>query len=287
MNATSFCIGNKLRCESDFLETELEFYGKQTGVLYPAFLTVIQNLPYYIKGKTFRKNGIMAVLLRFSYQSDTLNGRAWVKDVSAWIHLNFITDWGCLLALESGYDTDQSGHVNALLIPATPEGKISFDYSFGGRSKCCSLQTSYHQLMRQKYSLSRFPAGSEKLSSASHIILGGTVLNQLPDPYPGETADDYRKRVEPIFASMSVSLAGKTETQKESSQALLWSRVEEYLSFISRYGSVKRAEQMLRSAQEIQYGIRFCQEQGRADMVQMTHQTILAGRNYMKEHGIF
>ena len=51
----------------------------------------------------------------------------------------------------------------------------------------------------------------------------------------------------------------------------------------SQYGSVKKAEQMLLTSRELQYGIRAMQEQGNKEMIQMVMNVLKTGKEYMKD----
>lgn len=74
--------------------------------------------------------------------------------------------------------------------------------------------------------------------------------------------------------------------EPEKAAIMVQGKMQPYLDFIEKYGSVKKAEQMLLTSRELQYGIRAMQEQGNKEMIQMVMNVLKTGKEYMKTHRI-
>lgn len=280
----------KVRNAFDFAFAEKNL--GETG-LYEKFEKTRLSLPYYQDGRKLRKNGVLAVLLSFSYSGAVADHDAWVRDVRSWIKLSFITQWNALLTFHSGFILDEGGHADALLIPVADNGRITYEHYFGGSKKITELQISYHRLMKQKHGLLRPAPGTERvLGMTKTARLNKKPLPVLPEAYPLETGKEYRERIEALYLEAAAycgqekGIPAEPLNSPEKAALLVQSELKPYLDFLEKYGSVKRAEQMLFSAKELQYGIRSMQEQGEKETVQTVLDVLKAGRQYMVLHKI-
>lgn len=287
--ATTEMIIRKIKTEADF-EDAGKVLKKEN--LYESFTKVQKALPYYHGKRVLRKNGVLAVLLSFIYSGKIEDTDGWTRDVRAWVKMTFVTRWNALMVIQNGPCDEEEGYVHMLLIPVTNDGKISYDHYFGGCYKLRALQSSYHQLMISRHGLKNTPPGSERImGNLKTYRFKKQSLSALPEAYQLETGEEYRERIEPLFQETIAYYLERTVIKEsmgepEKAAIMVQGKMQPYLDFIEKYGSVKKAEQMLLTSRELQYGIRAMQEQGNKEMIQMVMNVLKTGKEYMKTHRI-
>lgn len=286
----SFILTNKLKTEADFLETEQELYGTQTGCLMERFCSNALALPWH-QGKrrtAVRSNAVKAVLLSCAYFDDpSVDFQKWTDTCRNWINGKFLITEATLLAWETKR-IENGGYAYAVIMPVTPEGKISYYYYFNNRQAFLESVDSYAKTMQSLYHLS--PPTRNTINAALHKekkVFKQELVGILPEPNTGESAENYYLRIKDIFLDHYIS----SENSQWSSLKKLKERNERLekelfplYELTKLYGSPAKWESMMLTAQKLQYAVRSYQSKGDQEGLQEISKILKVGEDYIREH---
>lgn len=176
-----------------------------------AFSDRINSLPYYSVHE-IRKNQVLGyeILLTYS-RDDGVDVDRWKKQSIDWLHQIFDRAGdGRSNVLGAVFHADETGngHIHAFVVPIDERGHLNARRYTNGSRQMSDLQSSYAESV-QNLGLERGLAGS----SAHHKTIRkmyadlNNARKSVPDPYEGETAEEYKKRI--IEAAETLYIAGK------------------------------------------------------------------------------
>ena len=167
-----------------------------------------EALPYY-QSHDFRKNGVMAYEILFSYSPDaagTFDLEAWKKENEKWLKEEFDRNadkYGSnIVSLvyhydEASFTAGGAIHGHAVVLPVDDRGKFCADYYTGNNLRMHELQDSYAKHMEQfglKRGL-RYEAAPHEAIRKRYARTMGILEKDIPEREPGEDAHHYEKRL--------------------------------------------------------------------------------------------
>lgn len=285
---TSFLIFHKIKNENDCQQ----YFPKEENI-YDNCLERINQLPYYEKHH-FRKNGVMALHIYMSCSDTTINISAWSKQNLVWVKQEFLDS---IIVVEHAEEGEDCFEHNICLIPISNAGRVSFDWYCGTIAKLSHLQQTYSQRMYSYFNLKRDPAGKVRLANKTGIYRPSDYPQELgaPPEYNGDV-DEYITQTQDYILKMQQyyqeQLGKERHVQIDNAEienqylkkenARLNKYVQPYLDFLEHYGGLKKARQMIHTAQHVQYAIRSYQEKGDQDSVRLAMKIIQDGYQYVK-----
>ena len=164
-----------------------------------AFDKRISELPYYQSHKV-RKDQVLGyeVLLSFS-RDEGIDIEKWKEQSVDWLHQTFdVAGDGKSNVLSAVFHGDESGnvHIHAFVVPVDERGRLNAKRFTGVSHMISELHTSYAEAVSD-LGLERGLAGS----SAKHKVIRKMYADlnnaiNIPDPKEGETAAEYKKRIQ-------------------------------------------------------------------------------------------
>lgn len=164
-----------------------------------AFRDRISSLPYYSSHK-IRSDQVLGyeVLLTYSRDED-VDPDEWKARSLGWLHETFDhAGDGRSNVLSAVYHADETGnvHIHAFVVPVDERGHLNAKRYTNGSRQMADLQDSYADAVKD-LGLERGLSGS----SAHHKTIRkmyadlNNAKNSVPDPLPGESAEDYKRRI--------------------------------------------------------------------------------------------
>lgn len=197
--------------------------GKELNY-YEAFKERLSELPYY-QNHSIRKDNVLAyeVLLTFS-KDESIDIDEWKRLSVKWLKDTFdVAPDGKSNILHVAYHADETGnvHCHAIVTPIDENGKLNAKRFTGGSRVMSKLQDSYAESVAV-LGLERGLAGS----SAKHreIRRMYAELNRVcvaPEVKFGETAEEYRERVEDDLKTRYAVAKKQIDEQKANTRRKL------------------------------------------------------------------
>lgn len=176
-----------------------------------AFRTRISGLPYYDDHK-IRSGQVLGYEVLLTYSRDEgVDVEKWKEQSIDWLHETFDKAGdGQSNVLSAIYHGDETGnaHIHAFVVPVDERGHLNATRYTNGSRQMSDLQDSYADAVKD-LGLERGLAGS----SAQHKTIRkmyadlNNAKNNVPEPLPGETAEQYKARI--IEEAETLYISGK------------------------------------------------------------------------------
>ena len=190
--------------------------GQEVGYA-DAFQQRVSSLPYY-QDRSIKRNQVLGYEVMLTYSRDEkVDVEKWKSQSMDWLHKTFdVAPDGKSNVLHAVFHGDETGnvHIHAFVVPVDERGHLNAKRFTGGTRTMQDLQTSYADSVKN-LGIQRGIAGS----SAKHqdIRRMYATLNNamnIPEVLPGETADQYRKRIIDNAKTMFASQVRSITTQQ-------------------------------------------------------------------------
>ena len=174
-----------------------------------------------VKSKAIRKDAVLGFELVFGYSREregTIDVDDWAKTTLDWVRENYNPPNGEVTFIDETtgkekkinvdnikhaivHRDESNTHLHVFVVPIDPKGHLNSSYYNRNRRQLIEQQTSYAKAM-EKFGLERGEAHTT--AKAENIAkyynnINKAVLAQLPEPYIGETAHDYRIRANEVL----------------------------------------------------------------------------------------
>lgn len=202
-----------------------------------AFRQRISELPYY-EGHKIRKDQVLGYEVLLTYSRDeSVDVEEWKKRSVGWLEETFnVAGDGKPNVLSAVFHNDETGnvHIHAFVVPIDERGHLNATRFTNGSRAMSDIQSSYAASVKD-LGLERGLAGS----SATHQMIRKMYADmnaaaKLPEVEIGETAIDYRRRIQEAAETMFLTrhkAAGDFERESRR-------RADEY-----RLGKVREARE--------------------------------------------
>ena len=195
MGTTSLDL-KKIITPNDFKDVARELNVSDDYILN-VFEKKLPELSYYKHGKRhkLRNNGIRAVQLTMQYNNSTLDFETWKSVCYAWLASTFKINNHSLL-FENFESDENSGKINVVFIPLTPEEKISFSYFIPDKLAYNNLFLSFQNVMKKHFNL----------IPVKYISNNNRIQNSFTSSTENLSADEMRR----LFAKI-MDICGSSE----------------------------------------------------------------------------
>lgn len=192
------------------------------------FKARINELDYY-KSHNVRKNAVIAYEINMTYSPTAqIPIEKWKAANLEWLIKEFnISPDGKNNILSCIYHGDENnGHIHAIVVPINSKGKLCAKDFTGNWSQMVHFQDRYAKSMEQ-FGLERGTHGSqmEHTQVRKFYAEANKVLESIPKPLPGESAqeyfDRYREQLETVQASQYLKTKRICEEQKRQTDAYI------------------------------------------------------------------
>lgn len=168
----------------------------------------------YGQDKKIRKNAVYGFEIVTTFSKDDaqkMDLEAWKKNNVEWLRKSFNArpDLYGDNVLSVVYHADEPGnvHCHAFVIPIDDKGNLNSRYYVYSRQKMIELQNSYAEVMKKEHNLKRGLKGSKATHQnikKYYASLNQAIENSLPSPTKGETPEEYYKKANEIYKTLSV-----------------------------------------------------------------------------------
>lgn len=289
MSVTYFQF-TKLKNKDDFVK------ASAPEELFDQCQKAISSLTYY-QNHQFRKNGVMCLDLFFVGTLSETEYNGWLKTNQMWVQQYFNQP---VLLDNNETKTEDHYEQHIYIIPLSPRGAVSCDWYCGGKEKLRYMHSSYTALISKELGISTvsshtFFQGQNKspgYNPFSDIHMPDVKQYSSITSYADDVSEYVRKleiryetKIQNLQGQISVkTLAENKLLQKENHK--LSKHLDPFISFLTKYGGINKAEQMLYTAQLYQYAIRLYQEDGDGASIDAAKQILNDGIKYMEKHHI-
>lgn len=292
--ATSFLQIHKVKSKEDFIK-----YSMPKSA-YEDTLSYIQGLPYYQKYK-FRKNGILAVHIYLRCDLTVDQKTKWLQANMQWVREIFSKESQIIANIAQQENNELINQI--CLIPIAPSGRVSYEYYCNSITKLRIIQSTYLDKMKFLFNMGRASSKVVKQSAKSGIYdmpLHPSTLLPMPSSKNYSDIKDFEKAMQAYITQMQIYYDRQIESAKENSNENLRVKnkylkqendklqryIQPYLHMLEQYGGMKKANQMLTSAQLIQYAVRYYQEEGDKETPEVIQKIFKDGQTYITNHNI-
>lgn len=176
---------------------------------YSAFQRRVKESPEYA-GKRLRKDAVKGIEVMLTYNSRTVgpefDERKWKEENAKWLQDTFGKENVISAVL---HKDEATPHIHAIVIPMV-DGRLNSRHYLGGKAALSNLQTSYGKYMKS-LGLERgleFSKAEHTDINRYYAALNKTLSKELPYPEKGETAHEYRDRVNEIYVDANLKHLG-------------------------------------------------------------------------------
>lgn len=190
-----------------------------------AFEERMKKLGYLDGGKKIRSNAVMGfeVVTTFSREDkEKIDLEKWKENNVKWLReaFNARPDLYGDNVLSVVYHGDEAGnvHCHAFVVPIDDKGHLNARYYVANRTKLINLQNSYGSLMKKEHNLQRGLPNSKarhKDIQRYYAALNATLERELPEVLPGESSEDYRKRVNSMYVNLQLKNMSLEDKMKQ------------------------------------------------------------------------
>lgn len=169
-----------------------------------------------------RSNAILAYDIVLSYSADfQVDLDEWKKRNVHWLQTTFNRGHGQNLLSCVMHRDEGNIHCHAIVVPITPDGRLSASYYTDGAVKMSRLQDSYAKEM-ETLGLKRGQRGSSaKHKDIRHVYADLKQDIRIPKPRRGELAKDYLERAENAMMDRQGTVMRKAREEERQRRAKL------------------------------------------------------------------
>lgn len=180
-----------------------------------AFRERISGLPYYDDHK-IRSGQVLGYEVLLTYSRDEgVDVEKWKEQSIDWLHEAFDKAGdGKSNVLSAIYHGDETGnaHIHAFVVPVDERGHLNATRYTNGSRQMSDLQDSYADAVKD-LGLERGLAGSNAQHKTIRKMYAdlNNAKNSVPDPLPGETAEQYKVRIIEEAETLYISCKRKAD----------------------------------------------------------------------------
>jgi hypothetical protein len=210
----------------------------------------------------------------------------WEEDVMSWIRNYFITNkFGIDLIIDSRVlDIGGEEFLCTTIVPVDTNGRVCASFYINGVEKLAMMQKSFFDFIKKKYNVHKVSV--KKTSGLSKYNLDKD-LNDVFAIRQGDDLQTYSNRVKQYtidmkagYNSSDMSAVEKENKEMKKKIRKYDNTVSAYCDFLEKYGSIKKAEEMILTAKQLQSGIKMMKEQNNQEGIRYVLNVLKAGKEY-------
>lgn len=292
--ANSFLQLHRLKTSEDFQK----YNG--TVQIYQQCIEEIQKLPYYQQHQ-IRKNGNIAIHIYMRGDVGKDKCTTWQQANLSWVREIFTLS--SIIISDNGITNEHFQEHHVFLVPVSPAGRVSYEYYCNSRGKLRLIQDTYAEKMKILFNLKRTPATIVKRSARAGLYSATDHPSTLPSiPIQADYKDiqAYCTALQKYLVQMQNYYESRISTYKDTEHDKLLlenkylkkenQKLDKYmglfLAMTDQFGGIKKMQQMLSSAQLIQFATRLYQEDGDKEMLDEISRVFLDGQKYIQRHNL-